>query len=77
MSVDATQRSTMQKGVRLVVGLLVIALLTAFLLPIALDELNAVDVSAWTAAEQALFGLLGIFFILGVVIFVVNWAMDG
>lgn len=64
----------MDKGVDLAVGVLVVGLLTAYLLPIALDELNAVDTTSWGNAESELFGLLGLFFVLAILLFVVNKA---
>lgn len=64
----------MDKGVDLAVGVLVVGLLTAYLLPIALDELNAVDTTSWGNAEAELFGLLGLFFVLAILLFVVNKA---
>lgn len=64
----------MDKGVNLVVGILVVGLLAAYLLPVAIDEITAVDTSAWGGAEAALFGLLPIFLVLGIVLFVVNKA---
>lgn len=70
------QNDMMQSGVQLAVGILVVALLTAYLLPIALDELAAVDTSSWGDAESALFGILPLFFVLAILLFVVNKAVD-
>lgn len=63
-------------GVMLVVGILIVGLLTAYLAPIFLDELATVDTSSWGAAEAALFGILGLLFILAIVLFVVQWAVN-
>lgn len=66
----------MDKGVDLAVGILVVGLLTAYLLPIALDELNAVDTTSWGNAESELFNLLGLFFVLAILLFVVHKAKN-
>jgi hypothetical protein len=64
------------KGVNLAVGVLVVGLLAAYLLPIAISEIVSVDTSSWGSAEAALFGLLPIFFVLAILLFVINKAMD-
>lgn len=64
------------EGVMLVVGLLVVGLLTATLAPVFLDEFATVDDSAWSTSEQVLFGVLGLLFILAIVLFVVQWALN-
>lgn len=69
-------QSQVNKGVNLAVTVLVVALMTAYLLPIAINELNAVDTSTWGDAEASLFGILGIFFVLAIVLYVVNMAME-
>jgi len=62
-------------GVNMVVGILVVGLLTAYLLPIAITEIAGVDTSSWGSAEAQLFELLPIFFVIAVVLFVVDKAM--
>lgn len=70
------QGSFMKKGVDIAVGLLVVGILTAYLLPIAIDELVGVDTSSWGSAEKQLFDLLPIFFVLGVLLFVIAKSQD-
>lgn len=65
-----------KQGVGLVVGILIVGIMTAYLAPIFIDELNAVDTSGWGDAEAALFGILGLLFILAILLFVVSWAID-
>ena len=64
----------MKRGVDMAVGILVVGLLTAYLLPIAISELTGVDTSSWGSAESQLFNLLPIFFVLAILLFVVNKA---
>jgi hypothetical protein len=70
------QSNMIDKGVNMAVGILVVGLLTAYLLPIAISELVSVDTSSWGNAESSLFDLLPLFFVLAIVLFVVAKAMD-
>lgn len=72
----AQSGNMINKGVNLAVGILVVGLLTAYLLPIAINELVAVDTSSWGDAEAALFGLLPLFFVLGILLFIIGKAMN-
>lgn len=76
LSGDNRGASMINKGVNMAVGILVVGLLTAYLLPIAIDEIVGVDTSAWGDAESSLFDLLPLFFVLAIVLFVVNRAMQ-
>lgn len=66
----------MTKGVNIAVGILVVGLLTAYLLPIAINEIVAVDTTGWGNAEAQLFVLLPLFFVLAILLFVVHKAMS-
>lgn len=72
---DNRGQGMINKGVNMVVGILVVGLLTAYLLPIAITEIAGVDTSSWGSAEAQLFELLPIFFVIAVVLFVVDRAM--
>lgn len=72
---DNRGQGMINKGVNMVVGILVVGLLTAYLLPIAITEITGVDTSSWGSAEAQLFELLPIFFVIAVVLFVVDRAM--
>lgn len=72
----AQSGNMINKGVNMAVGVLVVGLLTAYLLPIAIDELVSVDTSTWGNAESSLFDLLPLFFVLAIVLFVVAKAME-
>lgn len=65
----------MSKGVEIAVGVMVVGLLAAFLLPVAIDEITAVDTSSWGDAETQLWDLLPIFFVLAILLFIIGWAM--
>lgn len=73
---DTRANSMIDKGVDMAVGILVVGLLTAYLLPIAISELVGVDTSSWGNAESSLFELLPLFFVLAIVLFVVQRAMS-
>lgn len=66
----------MSRGVDIAVGILVVGLLTAYLLPIAIDEIVAVDTTGWGNAEAQLFDLLPLFFVLAILLFIVAKAMQ-
>jgi hypothetical protein len=66
------QSNFMDRGINLAVGILVIGLLTAYLLPIAISEIVGVDTSSWGSAEAQLFELMPIFFVLGILLYIVN-----
>lgn len=68
---ERAQGTMMDRGVDLAVGVLVVGLLTAYLLPIAIDELVTVDTTSWGNAESSLFDLLPLFFVLAILLFVV------
>lgn len=72
---DTRGSQFMSKGVDIAVGILVVGLLTAYLLPIAIDEIVAVDTTNWGNAEAQLFDLLPLFFVLAIVLFIVAKAM--
>ncbi|MFP4017837.1 MAG: hypothetical protein ACOCT9_00995 [archaeon] len=66
------QNSMMDRGIDIAVAVLVVGLLTAYLLPIAITELVGVDTGEWGEAEAQLFELLPLFFVLAIVLFVIN-----
>ena len=47
--------------------LMVALIFLAYLLPVGLDALAGVNDTAWTTAEKTLFGLVGLFAVIGVV----------
>jgi hypothetical protein len=50
-----------------IIGLMIALIFLAYLLPVGLDALSGVNDTAWTTAEKTLFGLVGLFAVIGVV----------
>jgi hypothetical protein len=50
-----------------IIGLMIALIFLAYLMPVGLDALAGVNDTAWTTAEQTLFGLVGLFAVIGVV----------
>lgn len=50
-----------------IIGLMIALIFLAYLLPVGLDALAGVNDTAWTTAEKTLFGLVGLFAVIGVV----------
>jgi len=50
-----------------IIGLMIALIFLAYLMPVGLDALATVNTSAWTTAEGTLFGLVGLFAVIGVV----------
>ena len=73
---DTRAQGMMNRGIDLAVGVLVVGLLTAYLLPVAIDELVGVDTSSWGGPESSLFDLLPIFFVLAIALFVISKAQS-
>jgi len=63
------------RAVNLVIGLAVGALVAAFVLPIALEELFAVETTDWDSGAAALWDILGVIIVLAVFLFFVTAAI--
>lgn len=72
---DTTAQTDASGAVNLVVALVVGALMAAFLLPIAIDELVSVDTSGWTGGAAALWDILPVMIVLAVFLFFVGVAL--
>lgn len=70
------QSGASQEAVNVVVGLLVGALMAAYLLPMAIDEIMAVDTGSWTGGSGALWDLLPVMIVLAIFLFFVNMAVE-
>jgi hypothetical protein len=64
------------RAVDVVVGLLVGSLLSAYLLPLVIDELGAVDTSSWTGGAGELWTLLQLMVVLSIFLFFANLALN-
>jgi hypoxanthine phosphoribosyltransferase len=64
-------------AVKLIVSLTVGGLVAAFLLPVALDEIVAVDTSNYSSGATSLWNILDIIIVLAVFLFFVGVALAG
>lgn len=64
------------RAVNLVVALVVAGLMAAFLLPIAIDEISAVDTSSWDGGAAALWNILPVMIVLAIFLFFVGLALS-
>lgn len=64
------------QAVNVVVGLLVGGLMAAFLLPLAINELVAVDTSSWTSGAGELWSLLQVMIVLAIFLFFTQLAVN-
>lgn len=64
------------RAVDLVVAVTVGALMAAFLLPIAVDEIESVDTSSWSDGASSIWGVLSILVVLSIFLYFVNVATD-
>lgn len=65
-----------EQGVGVVVALTVAGIMAAFLLPVAINELVAVDTTSWSSGADSLFGILDLIFIVVVFLTVIGWAVS-
>lgn len=72
---DRAQAHGAGRAVNLVVALVVGGLMAAFLLPIAIDEIVAVDTTNWTNGAAALWDILPVMIVLAIFLFFVGVAL--
>lgn len=68
--------ASVEDAIDVAIGLLVIGLLAAYLLPIAIDELVNTSQVNWGSAEKGLWDLLPLFLVFGAVLFVIGIAVN-
>ena len=73
---DEQAQSGANTAVNLVVALVVGGLMAAFLLPIAIDEIAAVDTSSWSNGAGALWDILPVMVVLAIFLFFVGMALS-
>lgn len=66
----------MTNGINLVVTIVVAALVSAFLIPVAVDELVAVDTSSWGSGASSLWEILDLIVVLAVFLFMIGYAVS-
>jgi len=55
-----------------IIGIMMVLIFSAYLLPVGLTAINAVNTSAWTTAQASLFSLIGLFAVIGIVMKIVR-----
>ena len=75
LSVGNRGQVAADRAVSVIVAVLVASLLTAFLVPIAVDEMFAVDTSGWGEAAGTMWELLPMMAVLAVFLFFVQVAI--
>ena len=75
MADSRAQAGGASRAVNLVVALVVGGLMAAFLLPIAIDEIAAVDTSSWDGGAAALWNILPVMVVLAIFLFFVGVAL--
>ena len=64
------------QGVQIVVGLVVAAIMVAYVLTVGIDELVAAETTDWSSGAQSLFEILDLIFVLVVFLVVIGWAVS-
>jgi succinate dehydrogenase hydrophobic anchor subunit len=65
-----------QRAVGLVVALMVGGLVAAFLLPVAINELVAVDTSSWGSGASSIWDIMDLIVVLAVFLFFIGIALS-
>jgi hypothetical protein len=71
----SNQFNPASKAVDVIVSLTVAGLTAAFLIPVAISEIVAVDVSAWGAGASSLWNIMDMAIVLGVFVMLVGIAV--
>lgn len=65
----------MSRGINIVVTLTVAALVAAFLIPVAIDELVSVDTTSWGSGASSLWNILDLIVVLAIFLFMIGLAV--
>ena len=71
----ASADQMVEQGVGIVIALVVVGILLAFLLPVAINELVAVETTSWSDGAASLFQIMDLIFLLVVFLVVIGWAV--
>lgn len=74
-SLTTDNRAQASRGVEVVVGLMVAGIVGAFLLPIAIQELVAVDTTNWSSGAASLWGIMDVIVVLALFLFFIGIAL--
>lgn len=66
----------MTNGINLVVTIVVAALVAAFLIPVAVDQLVNVDTTSWGSGASSLWDILDLIVVLAVFLFMIGFAIS-
>ncbi len=72
---DRGQAGMANRAVQIVVALTVGGIVAAFLLPVAIDELVAVDTSSWSSGASSMWAILDVIIVLVVFLFFISLAV--
>lgn len=64
------------RGVGLVVTLTVASIVAAYLLPVAIDELVAVDTTSWGSGASSLWDIMDLIVVLAIFLFMIGLAIS-
>lgn len=72
---DRRAQGAAGEAANVVVSIMVAALMAAYLLPMAIDEIVGVDTSSWTGGAAELWAIIPVMIVLAIFIFFVNMAL--
>ena len=73
---DGRGQVAANRAVNVIVSIVVASILAAYLLPMAITELAAVDTSAWPAGAEEMWVLLPVMIVLAIFLFFVQVAVN-
>lgn len=73
---DMDNRAQANRGVEMVVGIVVAAIVAAFLIPVAINELVGVDTSSWGSGASSLWEILDLIIVLAIFLFMIGVALS-
>lgn len=71
----ANTEKMVETGVGIIVALTVAGIMAAFLLPVAINEMVAVNTSSWSNGADSLYGILDLIFVVVLFLTVIGWAV--
>lgn len=75
-SVAGDERAAASAGVEIVVTLTVAGIVSAFLLPVAISEIVAVETTNWSSGASSLWNIMDLIIVLGVFLFMIGLAVS-
>lgn len=75
MAADDRAQADASRAVGLIVGVTVAGIVAAFLIPVAIDEIVAVDTANWSDGASSLWDILDLILVLAVFLFLIGLAL--